>query len=172
MAAQQAITMEPAITTVHKNPGFQPQKYDSNGEEIVFEAECHKSGVCFDVFRVYFYPSVMSLLGILLLIPIGIICSLKAPKDWKLYLTRSSMVYHRPNGCCCKQHYTVPFDLIQDIYTVRGTKNIWVKMEPADLYKYIGWCNRPLCGDINFLVLSNVANGKDFVAALKREMGR
>ena len=171
MAAQQAITMEPATTTVHKNPGFQPQKYDSNGEEIVFEAECHKSGVCCDVFWRYFYASVVSLLGMLILIPIGIICSLKAPKNWKLYLTRSSVVYHRPTGFC-GNHWTVPFDLIQDIYVVRGTKDIWVKMEPADVYKYIGSCNRPMCGDLNCLVLSNVANGEDFVAAVKREMGR
>ena len=170
MAEHQAINMQP--TQQHNNPGFQPKKYDENGEEVVFEGVCNKTGVCGEVFWIYFYASVVSLLGMIILIPIGIICSIKATRDWKLYLTRNRVVYRQPIGmCCCDTNYNIPFSDIQDISTVPGTKDILVRMDPEKVCEYIHWCNRPACGTLIGLVLSNAANREDFVAAVKREMG-
>ena len=164
----EVVNLEPSQQ--RSNPAFQ-KKYNDQGEEIVFEGVCHKPGVCSEVFWIYFYASVVSLLGMLILIPIGIFCGLKAMKDWKLYLTRSSVVYIRPRGIgCCDEKYTIPFSDIDDISVAPGTRDIWVRMETSKINEYIGWWSRPMCGQLVALVLSNVANGEEFVAAVKREM--
>ena len=162
---QSPVTTAP--TQQQANPAY---KKDENGEEILFEGVCNSRGLCYAVFWIYFQAAVISLLGMVLLIPVGIICGLMAPKNWRCYLTRTGIKYRRPIGIgCCDVSYDIPFADIEDIEVELVSNDILVRMETETANKYVSSWNRPLCGRLIGVYLTNVENGEDFVAAVKRE---
>ena len=159
----QAINIEPLQQ--------QPKKRDANGEEIIFEGICYKRGFRNWVFFNYCIVPSISIVGMIVGLIVSIWCCFKVVKDWKLYLTRDKIYYTAAAGsCCCPDTMAISLSDIDDIYVAQGTKNIWVRMEPSKVNEYIPWCSRPVCWQLNCLVLSYVANGNEFVDAVKKEM--
>jgi hypothetical protein len=113
------------------------------------------------------------IVGFVFGVPIGVCCGIKAIKDWKLHVTHTSVKYSKPTGInCCDKSWVIPFGDIDDIFVCSGAKDVWVRMDPRKVDEYLGWCHKPLCRKLNCLVLSNVSNGHEFVAAVKRQMGQ
>ena len=156
-----------------ENPNFNDNKnIDKNGEEILFEGICNRRKVFFSVCCSYFLITTYSFVGVLILIPLAIAFAVRASRGWRLYLTRRGIHYFLPNGCfcCCDTNWVVPYSDFDDILITPGTTDsIWLSMEPSKIYEYVGKCNKPLCCDLNYLVLSHVENAEEFVNAVKRE---
>lgn len=167
---QQAIQMQPMRQ--QQNPVRQNQRYvcDQDGEEIVFKGLCSRCGVCWDVFWHWMFILVPFVVGIVIGCPIATCCGIKAIKEWRLHVTRTSVKYKSPTGIgCCDKNWVIPFCDIEDIFVCRGTNDVWVRMDTRKVDAYLGCWNKPLCKK-NCLVLSNVSNGHEFVTAVKRQM--
>ena len=142
---------------------------DDRGEVILGRGVCSKCGVASEAFWVYTF---VSLLTLFLFMPLSIIFGIKAVKAWKLYFTKSGIYHVRTNGVgCCYNKWFIPMHDIEEVY-VATRSTIWVQLtDPSKVLDYIHWCNRPLCGQkLTCLVLSNVANAPEFVAAVKQQL--
>ena len=147
-------------------------KFDENGDEIKCEGVCNRCGVTSEVTWMAIYVLGLSLLAGFIFIPLFIAGCVMAVKNWKLYVTRKGIYYTRPTYCfgLCFTHWFIPLEDVEDIYIAPGTTHtIWVKMDPGKINEYLHWCYRPLCVQLNCLILGNVQNSEDFVAAVKRE---
>jgi hypothetical protein len=171
-AQQQAIQMQPQRQK--QNPNFQETQimYDQDGEEIIFEGVCYSCGVCWDVCWLWMFVLVPVIVGILFGVPISVCCGIKAIKNWKLHVTRTSIKYRKPTGICCETNVVIPFRDIKDIFVSNscGTKDVLVRMDPRKINEYLGCWNKPMCMKLDCLVLSNVTNGHDLVEVVKRQI--
>lgn len=107
---------------------------------------------------------------LLVTIPFGILCGIKAVNQWRLYLTPSGIHYSKPTPCCCTWRRDIPFQDINDVSVISGTKTILVHLEPDKINDCC--CCRPLINrtQIPGTYLENVANSEEFVGAVKKEM--
>lgn len=146
-------------------------KLDENGEEIIEEGICNRSGVYLEFSMRALGASVVSLLGGLIAIPIAIIMAKAAVKSFVLYLTKRSIHYHQayPN-CCGVKTWVIPLDYITSIDPV-GTNDIWIYMEKNRVAEFLGGSlQSTLFGTPSYLILNNVKNNEEFVQAVKREL--
>ena len=169
---QQAIAIEPILRDSQDQ-----KKYDRRGEEILLEGKCYKLGVCNSVFLSLMPAAVLSIVGMLLLIPVGVICYYKKVSHWRLYLTHESVFYHHdhtPCGCAGRE-WEIPLRYINELYVAPGTLDIHLYMEPSKMREYLSMSSccclggPPSCELRDCLVLSNVANGEEFVEAVIAE---
>jgi hypothetical protein len=173
-AQQQAIQMQPQRQK--QNPNFkQKQKnmYDRDGEEIVFKGVCDRFGVCCDVFWLWIFnvaerndPALITAVD-----PSWLAVFHTGVSDVKLPILDGLNSTADTDGNT-KDEANDEGDQSDDIFVCSGTKDVWVRMDPRKVDEYLGWCHKPLCRKLNCLVLSNVSNGHEFVAAVKRQMGQ
>ena len=141
------------------------RKFDENGDEIKFEGVCNRSGITSGITWFAIYILALSLLCGCLFIPLFIACCVMSVKNWKLYITCKG-IYYTKTTCTCSDHFLIPLEDVEDIYIEPGkTHTIWIKMDHGKINKYLPLYNRQL----NCLVIENVQNSDDFVAAVKRE---
>lgn len=147
----------------------QNRKLDKNGDEIIIEGVCYNNGVYLEFFLRTLAVSIISLLGMLIAIPIGIVLAKAAVKSFQLYLTKKSICYHRAYPSFCGvPTWVIPLSYITNIEAV-GSSSIWIYMENKRIVEYLGGSPWPFCAP-SYLVLSNVKNCEEFVHAVKGEI--
>ena len=148
MTEHQVIRSEPT-------GGRRGKKVDKNGDEIIAEAECYRSGVFCAVCSVYREAGLSFTLP-LVYYCIAACCGCKAAQSWKLYLTRTGIRYTDVIECCCcsfKDHF-IPLSDIGEVQVVENT--IRLKMHP-------GVEGYPL-------TLCHVLNAEEFASAVRGQM--
>lgn len=145
-------------------------KLDENGEEIIVEGICHRSGVYLEFLMRTLAVSVISLLGGVIVIPIAIFMAKAAVKSFVLYLTKRSIHYHQayPN-CCGVKTWVIPLNYITSIVPV-GTNDIWIYMEKNRVVEFLGGSLLLTFCAPSYVILNNVENNEEFVQAVKREL--
>ncbi len=114
-------------------------------------------------------PGVDSLLVFSSFVPVFIVWYFRTVKNWRLFVTCKSVTYHITTPYSMVG--TSPLPEIDDHYMepsacgLRCTRNVWLAMQPSNLAKYVDRYNRP---KNNCLVLRNVENADEFIAAVKR----
>lgn len=173
MMAASAITMEPQgqhQSSVSVTEG----RCNENGEQIIIEAECHKSSVYCDAIFKIFLLSIISLLGILILIPLAFFLTCAAMKNWRLYLTQKAIHYHALSlDCLGGRSWVIPLSYIKEIHAIPVQKQIWLKMEISKVRKFI-FVGKACCcfkdPEHAHLILQYVKNSEEFVQAVKGEL--
>ena len=107
---------EPQLEAGHAGQAQEP-KFEENGDEILFEAECDKCQVlneCLLPLGVALFVGIVTagggvlvaLLLVIILMPIVIITFSAKILNWKLYLTKRGIHHVRPGGFCgcCATH--------------------------------------------------------------------
>ena len=172
------------------NTALQHQKFDDEGELIVFEGICWCEGLKKDVkLRYCFLSSSTFGLGLPLFLPLGIFCANKACDMWQLYLTSKSLcfVQFSPGMAYCPGSRTVRIALtdIEAIQTeshlIRtGCCNCGLKIgTPTTIQIELKEGARSefalKCCFVNFptvIAVHYCDNADEFVAAVKKQMVR
>ena len=146
-------------------------KLDKDGEEIVMEGVCYRKGVYWEIFFRALLVSIISLIGVLILIPIILLWFARAcVKSFNLHLTKKRIHYHQSHPC--GYILNIPLSDITSIKAV-GT-DIHVYMEKRRINQLQGGCV-PSDSCLSFLipsylVLYHVENNREFVEAVEREL--
>lgn len=161
-----------AVELQYQNSG--QKKLDENDEEIMFEGIYDLQALicaygCAIPFLVIFTAGI-----VLLILPIIILVQCCNKASWKLYLTRNAIhhVYVPTNSglMLCKRNWVIPLDDIKDIYVRGCSDDIAVQLGNSMIYKYIPKYYHYKIDNEDCLLIHNVKNREEFVAAVKKAL--
>lgn len=118
--------------------------------------------------------SIISLLGMVIAIPLGIALAKAAVKSFRLYLTKKKIHYHQayPDWGFGVRTWKIPLSDVTRVASA-GT-DVWVYMEREKIARYVG-DSMPVIECLSscvpqYLILSNVKNSAEFVEAVMKEI--
>ena len=137
------------------------QKYDPNGDEIVLEG-------IFNAKKIWCYITVFVIFMIVMTLGLGLLAipGLVIPmviriKNWKLYVTHTDIHYNAG----CEQYILIPLSEISKISIIPGTTTILINNKHGSIFQTGNGVFAT-----NQLRIKYVANYKEFVEAVRREM--
>ena len=151
-------------------------KFDESGNRIWFEGVRDNCSTLRCNCMVYSVVILLSLGLMILVLPCLIACTCVDHKIWKLYLTRTHIHY----SYGCEPNQSIALDEINGIHFNPGTrcnpgweKTITIVKKKGDLVTvYEAPSGNPRVVDTRLLHISHVANGEEFVEAVRQRMFR
>ncbi len=170
----------PQVVTKESNE--QQSNVDKNGEEILFEGisafrNDTRNDACTYICTyccAILFIMVFTCGLVIFFLPLYFMVCLCEIAIWKLYLTKDAIYHNRRAGYargCCVSNWVIPLRDIKRI-DVQGTQRIAVTVGRDKVSSYVGLRVALKITNQDSIIIDEVGNAREFVAAVKRQMAR